>query len=75
MRSSRPKRERGNLVGERLARLPYGWQVDAVRSIALGTDALSAVSDAALTINIIRSYSLYLAWNAPHQRRGVRPMP
>ncbi len=68
-------RARGDLVGERLARLPYGWQVDAVRRMALGTDALAAVSDAALTINIIRAYGVYLAWNAPHQPRRAQPAP
>ncbi|QDN54243.1 hypothetical protein [Streptomyces sp. S1D4-20] len=53
-----------------LASLPYGWQVDAVRRIARGTDALSVVSDAGLAINIIRLHGIYVGWNAPD-----RPCP
>ncbi|WP_143666580.1 hypothetical protein [Streptomyces reticuliscabiei] len=49
---------RGATTRERLAKLPNGWRVDAVRRIALGTDALGAVADAVLSINAIRSYGV-----------------
>ncbi|MBV9022298.1 MAG: hypothetical protein JO362_00485 [Streptomycetaceae bacterium] len=60
------RRRLGATAYERLVRLPHEWQVDAVRQIAAGTEAISAVSDAAGSINIIRGFGVYLAWNAPH---------
>ncbi|MFF1712212.1 hypothetical protein [Streptomyces sp. NPDC058268] len=57
-------RHHGAARAEGLTRLPYGWQVDAVRRIADGTDALSAGAEAGLAINMLRSYGVYLAWNA-----------
>jgi hypothetical protein len=56
---------RGEITSGRLAKLPYGWRVDAVRRIALGEDALTAVADAALSINVIRLYGIYQACNGP----------
>ncbi|NUK19961.1 MULTISPECIES: hypothetical protein [Streptomyces] len=50
--------KRGATTRERLVRLPSGWRVDAVRRIALGEDSLGAVANAALTINVIRSYGV-----------------
>ncbi|MER5549763.1 hypothetical protein ABT072_47075 [Streptomyces sp. NPDC002589] len=58
-------RRRGAAVSDRLARLPYGWRVDAIRRTAYGLDALGASHEAALAINMLRSYGVYLAWNAP----------
>jgi hypothetical protein len=57
--------EHGAVVSERLSRLPLGWQIDVVRRVALGADALGAVTNAALSINVIRTFGIYLAWNAP----------
>ncbi len=48
----------GAVVSERLARLPYGWQIDGVRRIALGADALDTVSAAVMCINVIRVYGI-----------------
>ncbi|WP_369228502.1 hypothetical protein AB5J52_48535 (plasmid) [Streptomyces sp. R39] len=53
----------GPIIRERLRGLPHGWQVDTVRRIALGADALGAVAGAARSMNVIRRYGLYLAWN------------
>jgi hypothetical protein len=66
----RHDREIGARVANRLSLLPHGWRTDAMRRIATGTDALSAVSGAAMAINIIRAYGLFLAWNKPR-----RPQP
>ncbi|MGW1041011.1 hypothetical protein [Streptomyces sp. NPDC002547] len=49
---------RGATTGERLATLPYGWRVDAVRRFALGEDALGTVAAAALSINVICGYGV-----------------
>jgi len=49
---------RGATTSERLAKLPPGWQVDAVRRIALGGDALSTLAAAALSINVICGYGV-----------------
>lgn len=65
--------KRGATTRERLAKLPNGWRVDAVRRIALGADALGAVADAALSINVIRGYGIYRAWNAPPPKRPSPP--
>lgn len=65
-------REIGARVADRLTRLPLGWRVDALRRIAAGTDAVSAVSDAAMAINIIPVYGLFLAWNRRRRPRRVR---
>jgi hypothetical protein len=64
-------RETGARVVDRLSYLPDGWRVDAMRRIAAGTDALSAVSDAFTAINIICTYDVRLAWNARNQPRRV----
>ncbi|WP_405814684.1 hypothetical protein OG241_08795 [Streptomyces sp. NBC_01390] len=64
-------REIGARVVERLSRLPYGWRVDAMRRMTTGMDALSAVTEAVIAINIIRAYGLHFAWNARHQPRRV----
>jgi len=48
----------------RLACLPHGWRVDAVRRITRGTPTLTAVSEPAQAINILRGYGIRLAWNA-----------
>ncbi|MEU6290288.1 hypothetical protein [Streptomyces sp. NPDC046988] len=64
-------RARGQVISERLAKLPYGWRVDTVRSIAQGTPAMSAVGDAQTAINIIRSYGVHLAWNARCRPRAT----
>ncbi|MEU0220591.1 hypothetical protein ABZ281_38545 [Streptomyces sp. NPDC006265] len=57
--SDRKEDERlGAITSERLAKLPYGWQVDAVRRIALGADALGTVAGVALSINVIRIYGV-----------------
>jgi len=48
----------GGTASKRLANLPNGWQVDTVRRIVLGEDALGAASNAALSINVIRSYGI-----------------
>ncbi|MER0476916.1 hypothetical protein ABR737_00855 [Streptomyces sp. Edi2] len=58
-------RERGAVAHRRLTTLPHGWQVDAVRRIARGVEALSAVSEAGLAINIVRTYGVYLTSCAP----------
>lgn len=64
--SHREQDERhGAVISERLARLPLGWQIDVVRRVALGADALGAVTNAGLSINVIRTFGIYLAWNAP----------
>ncbi|MFF7644080.1 hypothetical protein [Streptomyces canus] len=56
---------RGATTSERLATLPYGWRVDAVRRIALGEDALGTVAAAALSINVIRGYGVDRASSDP----------
>lgn len=68
----RHDREIGARVASQLSRLPHGWRMDALRRIATGTDALSAVSDAAMAINIIRAYGLSLSWNKPRRPRRMR---
>ena len=48
----------------RLACLPRGWRIDAVRRITRGTPTLTAVAEPAPAINILRSsYGIRLAWN------------
>ncbi|MFD8609655.1 hypothetical protein [Streptomyces sp. NPDC059631] len=74
-RDCKENRARGQVVGERLAKLPYGWRVDTVRSIAQGTPAMSAVGDAQTAINVIRSYGVRLAWNAPSLPHTSRLVP
>ncbi|AXI78480.1 hypothetical protein C7M71_014615 [Peterkaempfera bronchialis] len=46
----------------RLADLPAGWQIEAVRRVAAGVRPLLAVSDAAMVINIVQAYGVRLAW-------------
>ncbi|KUN58965.1 hypothetical protein AQJ46_41830 [Streptomyces canus] len=48
----------GATTSGRLANLPTGWQVDAVRRIARGGDALGTVANADLSINVIRLYGV-----------------
>ncbi|MFB7597612.1 hypothetical protein [Streptomyces sp. NPDC056160] len=55
-------RRRGGSEAARLARLPYGWRVDVVRRIAHGVDALTAGHEAAMAVNMLRSYGVYVAW-------------
>lgn len=62
-------RETGARMAAGLARLPRGWRVDAMRRMAAGTDAVTAVSDAVLAINILRVFGLRFAWNAPGMPR------
>jgi hypothetical protein len=52
-------RERGALEASRLARLPHGWAIDAVRRTILEGGELSA-SDAAMAINRLRNYGIDL---------------
>lgn len=44
----------GTDLVRRLSRLPQGWQIEAVRRIAAGVSPLEAVSDPALSINLVR---------------------
>lgn len=48
----------GETIGQQLTKLPYGWQVDTVREVVLGADALGAVSNAACSINVISGYGV-----------------
>ncbi|MFC4642350.1 hypothetical protein ACFPEU_09285 [Streptomyces mangrovi] len=51
-------KRQGATTSERLAKLPTGWQVDAVRRIALGADALGTIGHTAISINVIRLYGV-----------------
>ncbi len=55
----------GATTGDRLATLPAGWQVDAVRRIALGEDALGTVAAATLSLNVICGYGVDRASSDP----------
>ncbi|MFI1408927.1 hypothetical protein ACH4Y0_03170 [Streptomyces sp. NPDC020707] len=65
--------QHGATTRERLASLPTGWQVHVLRSMALGEGALSAVAQAALSINTIRGYGIHHAWNAPPLKQPSPP--
>ncbi|MFF9076104.1 hypothetical protein ACF1A9_28010 [Streptomyces sp. NPDC014872] len=67
--------ERGQDLVSRLSRLPEGWQTEAVRRMANGVTPLTAVSDAAQSINIVRVFGVYIAWNAPSPPYPSRPAP
>ncbi|WP_329156018.1 hypothetical protein OIU91_41905 (plasmid) [Streptomyces sp. NBC_01456] len=67
--------ERGQDLVSRLSRLPEGWQTEAVRRMADGVTPLTAVSDAAQSINIVRVFGVYIAWNAPSPPHTSRPAP
>ncbi|MFF3552916.1 hypothetical protein ACFYXL_05805 [Streptomyces tsukubensis] len=54
----------------RLARLPEGWRVEALRRIAEGDDPAHVVSDAAQGINLLRSDGILVGWNAPDSLTG-----
>lgn len=68
-------RRQGASAATRLVRLPFGWRVDAVRRIAHGLSALGAGHEAAMAINLLRGYGVYLAWNAPDRAPHPAPGP
>ncbi|MET9110068.1 hypothetical protein [Streptomyces zhihengii] len=63
----------GQTVMDALTRLPRGWQTETVRRIADGTAPMSAVFNASQSINLVRSFGVYLAWNAASAPHTVRP--
>ncbi|ATM24621.1 hypothetical protein SMD44_p10122 (plasmid) [Streptomyces alboflavus] len=65
-------RELGAEQSQALTRLPYGWRVDALRRVAAGLSILAAVGDAAVGINMLCSYGVSLAWNAPRPPAPAR---
>ncbi|MCX4827075.1 hypothetical protein OG883_46410 [Streptomyces sp. NBC_01142] len=66
---------RGQDLVSRLSRLPEGWQTEAVRRMADGVTPLTSVSDAAQSINIVRVFGVYIAWNAASPSHTSRPAP
>ncbi|MFC9266244.1 hypothetical protein ACFTXJ_00450 [Streptomyces zhihengii] len=56
-----------------LTRLPRGWQTETIRRIADGTAPMSAVFNASQSINLVRSFGVYIAWNAPSAPHAARP--
>ncbi|MCX4681469.1 hypothetical protein OG413_40435 [Streptomyces sp. NBC_01433] len=78
----KPSNDRWLLAGERkqdlvsrLSRLPEGWQTEAVRRMADGITPLTAVSDAAQSVNIVRVFGVYIAWNAAPSSTTAKPAP
>ncbi|MGW7312245.1 hypothetical protein [Streptomyces sp. NPDC054865] len=67
-------RKRGTESRKRLGRLPYGWQVDAVRRIRGGVEAVSAAS-VGCDMNVLRIHGLYLGSWAGHEPCRPRRSP
>ncbi|MBM9624049.1 hypothetical protein [Streptomyces zhihengii] len=63
----------GQTLMDGLTRLPRGWQIETVRRIADGTAPMSALFNASQSINLVRSFGVYIAWNAPSAPRTARP--
>lgn len=54
----------------RLAHLPEGWRVEALRRVAEGDDPTQVVGDAAQALNLLRPVGILIGWNAPDPLTG-----